>query len=1091
MSVRSIEDVYPLSPMQQAMLFQYQLGPGSGLYIQQVLCSLHEPLNVPVFRRAWNQVLMRHPALRTSFRWQGTGEPVQEVHAKAPLLFEEQDWRDREPAWQERHLARFLKLDRNQGFDLTAAPLVRLALFRLAEADYKLVLTYHHIIADGWARYLVINEVFAWYDAYCAGQDLKLERPRPFRDHIDRLRQMSRPESETYWRQLLKGFRAPTAVDVLPMTDGPHEREGYAEQETQLSDALTSRLSSIAEQHQVTLNTMVQGAWALLLSRYTGEDDIVYGAVRACRRSTVEGAGSIVGLFLNTLPVRVRVPPDQHLVAWLAELRDQHIEVRDHEQSALSHVVGWSEVPRGTPLFESIVVFDRARLTARLQERGGSWLSREFRVIEDPAFALVLHAYSEAQLLLRILYDRRRFDDATIERMLGHLQTLLEGMATGTDRPLSDLPMLTAEETHQLLVEWNQTRVDYPQDRRIHELFEAQAERSPDALAVSFEGEHLTYEVLNRRCNQLAHHLQKLGVGPETLVGVYMERSLEMVIALYGILKAGGAYLPLEPEYPVERLAFMLEDAQVRVLLTQERLAGHLPNHSATVVCVDSAWKTLDQESADNPVSGARPEHAAYVIFTSGSTGKPKGVVNTHRGILNRLLWMQDRYQLTEADRVLQKTPFGFDVSVWEFFWPLLVGARLVVARPGGHRDSTYLATLVAEQGITTLHFVPSMLRLFLEERDLQRCTSLRRVISSGEALPYNLQQRFFERLDAELHNLYGPTEAAVDVSHWQCRREGDPRRIVPIGRPVANTQLYVLDRCGQPVPIGVTGELHIGGIQVARGYLHRPELTAERFIPDPFRCSPDARLYRTGDRARYWPDGSIEFLGRLDFQVKLRGFRIELGEIEVVLHQHPAVCEVVVVAREDVPGDQRLVAYVVPVAAGAVRPGALRKYLENRLPDYMVPAAFVELQAMPRLANGKVDRQSLPAPEWKGQVARTHVPPSNELEEAIAGIWQEVLQVDKVGLDDSFFELGGHSLLVVQAHQRLVGITDMELSITDLFRFPTIRSLTHYLGQEPDDGDQIWAQQAPDRAQARRAAMARRRQQRQRIRTEISDGRN
>jgi amino acid adenylation domain-containing protein len=1077
--------------MQQAMLFQYQLGPGSGLYIQQVLCSLHEDLNVPAFRWAWNQVLMRHPALRTSFRWRGSSEPVQDVHAQAHLFFEEQDWRAREPAWQESQLARFLKRDRKQGFDLAQAPLLRLALFRLAEADYKLVVTYHHIIADGWARYLVINEVFAWYGAYCTGQDLKLERPRPYRDHIERLRQMGRLESEIYWRQLLKGFTAPTAVDLIPMTDDSHAREGHGERETRLSEVLTSRLESVAERHQATLNTMVQGAWALLLSRYAGEDDIVFGAVRACRRSTVEGAGSIVGLFLNTLPVRVSISPDQSLAAWLGELREQHIAVRDHEQSALSQVVGWSEVPRGTPLFESIVVFDRARLTTRLRERGGSWLSREFQVIEDPAFALVLHAYGEAELLLRILYDRQRFEDATVERMLGHLKTLLEGMVIGSDRPLANLPMLTAEETHQLLVEWNQTRVDYPQDRMIHELFEAQVERTPDAIAVSFEGEHLTYEVLNRRCNQVAHHLQELGVGPETLVGVYMERSLEMVMALYGILKAGGAYLPLEPEYPVERLAFMLEDAQARVLLTQERLAGHLPTHSAAVVCVDSAWKNLDQGSADNPESGALPEHAAYVIFTSGSTGKPKGVVNTHRGILNRLLWMQDRYQLTEADRVLQKTPFGFDVSVWEFFWPLLVGARLVVARPGGHRDGTYLVKLIAEQGITTLHFVPSMLRLFLEEGDLQRCTSLKRVMCSGEALSYDLQELFFERLAAELHNLYGPTEAAVDVSHWQCRRDGDSRRIVPIGRPVANTQLHILDRCGQPVPIGVAGELHIGGIQVARGYLHRPELTAERFIPDPFCCSPDARLYRTGDRARYWPDGNIEFLGRLDFQVKLRGFRIELGEIEAVLNQHAAVRDSVVVAREDVPGDKRLVAYVVPVAAGAVRPRALWEFLRSKLPDYMVPAAFVELQAVPRLASGKVDRQSLPAPEWTGQVERTHVPPSNELEAAIASIWQELLQVDKVGLDDSFFELGGHSLLVVQAHHRLTEITDMELSITDLFRYPTIRALTHHLGQEPDAGGQIWVQRAPDRAQARRAAMARRWQQRQKIRMEIADGRS
>jgi amino acid adenylation domain-containing protein len=739
-------------------------------------------------------------------------------------------------------------------------------------------------------------------------------------------------------------------------------------------------------------------------------------------------------------------------------------------------------------LFESIVVFDRARLNTRLRDRGGSWLNREFRVIEDPAFALVLHAYGETELLLKFLYDRRRFDYGTIERMLGHLRTLLESMAETLDRPLADLPILTAAERHQVLAQWNDTQADYRQDRCLHELFEAQVARTPGAIALSFEGEHLTYQAFNARANQLAHHLRKLGVGPETLVGVYMERSLEMVTALYAILKAGGAYVPLDPEYPPDRVAFMLQDAQVPVLLTQQRLAGSLPTHRATVLCLDSMWETLARESDSNPVSDVGPDNLAYVIYTSGSTGKPKGVMNTHRGICNRLLWMQDRYQLTASDRVLQKTPFSFDVSVWEFFWPLLVGARLIVARPGGHKDSAYLVGLIRDQEITTIHFVPSMLQLFLEERGLEACTSLRRVICSGEALPYDLQERFFERLQAELHNLYGPTEAAVDVSHWQCQPEGDPRRSVPIGRPVANTQLYILDPHGQPVPIGVAGELHIGGVQVARGYLNRPELTTKTFIPDPFRNNPGARLYKTGDLARYRPDGNIEFLGRLDFQVKVRGFRIELGEIETVLSQHPTVREVVVLARQDTPGDRRLVAYVVPAAASEIQSSILRDYLHTKLPDYMVPAAFVQLEALPLLPNGKVDRRSLPAPQWDHQATEAYVPPSNDLEKTIAGIWQDLLPVDQVGLDDSFFELGGHSLLIVQAHRRLSKMTDRELSITDMFRYPTIRALSQYLGEKSDGRDRISVQQTLDRAQARRAAMIQRRKRRRRARKEVPD---
>ncbi len=647
---------------------------------------------------------------------------------------------------------------------------------------------------------------------------------------------------------------------------------------------------------------------------------------------------------------------------------------------------------------------------------------------------------------------------------------------------------MTAAERHRLLVEWNDTRVDYPPDKCLHELFEAQAEKTPEAVAVVFEGEQLTYRELNHRANQLAHRLQKLGVRPEALVGVYMKRSPEMVIALYGILKAGGAYVPLDPEYPVERVAFMLQDAQAPVLLTQAQLAGSAgpaiagtltrpPAQSARVICLDTEWETIAQESADNPVSGAKAENLAYVIYTSGSTGRPKGAMNTHRGICNRLLWMQDAYRLTGADRVLQKTPFSFDVSVWEFFWPLLVGARLVMARPGGHKDSSYLVRTIVEQQISTIHFVPSMLRLFLEDPEVRTCRSLRRVICSGEVLPYELQQRFFERLDAELHNLYGPTEAAVDVSYWQCRPEGDPNRVVPIGRPVANTQLYILDRNGKPAPIGAAGELHIGGVQVGRGYLNRPELTAEKFTPDPFGSDPAARLYKTGDLARFRPDGNIEFLGRLDFQVKVRGFRIELGEIETVLGQYPAVRDVVVLAREDVAGDMRLVAYVVPKLGTPLRASELREYLQEKLPEYMVPAAFVQMEALPLTPNGKVDRKNLPAPKWHDQSEEAYSAPKDELEKAIAGIWQELLRVERVGVDDSFFDLGGHSLLIIQAHRRLHEVIDRELAIIDLFRYPTIRSLVQHLRQDAGESDQATSQTGVDRAKARREAMMRRRQ--------------
>ncbi|GAB1537529.1 hypothetical protein NUACC21_01740 [Scytonema sp. NUACC21] len=509
----------------------------------------------------------------------------------------------------------------------------------------------------------------------------------------------------------------------------------------------------------------------------------------------------------------------------------------------------------------------------------------------------VVLVYPSSDLLLSIGYDTRRFDSAAITKILGHLKTLLESIVANPEQQLRDLSLLTSQESYQLLLEWNDTEVEYPQHQYIHQLFEAQVERTPDAIALVFEDEQLTYCELNKRANQLAHYLRKLGVGSEVLVGICVERSLHMIIGLLAILKAGGAYVPLDPSYPKERLAYMLEDSQPGVLLTQQHLVESLPSHKAKVICIDSNWELIVNENTENPGCDITGDNLAYLIYTSGSTGKPKGAMNTHQGACNRLLWMQDAYQLTATDSVLQKTPFSFDVSVWEFFWTLMTGARLVVAQPEGHRNTSYLVDLIIQQQITTLHFVPSMLQTFLEVKGLEKCQSLVRVMASGEALPAKLQQRFFDRLDAQLHNLYGPTEAAIDVTCWQCQDSLTDQKTIPIGRPIANTQIYLLDKYLNPVIVGVTGEVYIGGVGVGRGYLNRPELTAEKFIPNPF-SKEGVRLYKTGDLARYLPNGEIEYIGRIDHQVKVRGFRIELGEIEAIISQHPAVRETVVVVR-------------------------------------------------------------------------------------------------------------------------------------------------------------------------------------------------
>lgn len=605
---------------------------------------------------------------------------------------------------------------------------------------------------------------------------------------------------------------------------------------------------------------------------------------------------------------------------------------------------------------------------------------------------------------------------------------------------------MSQEELSRVLVEFNATKVDYPNDVCLHQLFESQVLKTPDRVAVVFEGNQLTYSKLNQNANKLANYLHAQGIGPESVVGVFMERSFEMVIALYGILKAGGAYVSLDPEYPRERLAFMLEDTKVPVLLTQHHLLNMLPENRSRIICLDTDWNEIDAYSAENLSSGVTAQNLAYVLYTSGSTGKPKGVMNCHSGICNRLLWMQDNYQLTEADRVIQKTPFSFDVSVWEFFWPLLFGARLIVARPGGHKDSGYLVNLIVDQKITTIHFVPSMLQLFLDDKNISKCNSLKRVICSGEALSYELQERFFVALNAELHNLYGPTEAAVDVTFWACEPKSK-LGFVPIGRPVANTQIYILDSNLSPLPIGEPGELHIGGVQVGRGYLNRPELTAEKFIPDPFSKSPDARLYKTGDLACYLENGAVKYLGRIDHQVKIRGNRIELGEIEAVLEGHPAIKQAVVIDHDDEFGEKRLIAYVVSHSVHNPDTTQLRCYLEVKLPGFMIPSSFIFIAAMPLLPNGKVDRQELPRPDNKRPCLEyAYVAPRTQFEQYLADIWREVLQLEQVGVNDRFFELGGTSLQAARFINRLQRELTENIYIVSIFESPTISEYATFL---------------------------------------------
>ncbi|HLM54816.1 MAG TPA: amino acid adenylation domain-containing protein [Pyrinomonadaceae bacterium] len=1040
----------PLSFAQQRLWFLQQLEPESPAYNLPSVLRLTDALDTDALGRSLGELVRRHETLRTTFDIVG-GQPRQLIADARPVRLPIVDLTRLPPGEREAAAQRLVEEEIRRPFDLARGPLLRASLLRLGEREHTLLLVMHHIVSDGWSMGVLVRELSTLYAAFKQGTQPELpELPVQYADYAVWQREYLTgevlEEQLRYWREQLGG--------ELPVLELPADRprpavRSYRGAEVPLGvdERVTEGLRALAREGGATLFMVLLAAFDVLLYRYTGRTDVVVGTPVAGRtRAEVE---HLIGFFVNTLALRTKLDGRVSFRELLRRVRETTVGAFAHQELPFERVVEELRPERNTshaPLFQVMLALQNAS-SEELELTG---VGVEELEVETGAAKLDVRLSALEMpdgLSISIRYSTDLFDAERIRLMLEHYRVLLEGVVAAPDARISDLPLLTAGERRRLLIEWNDTAREYPPEKCLHQLCEEQAARTPEAVAVIFERGELTYAELNARANRLARRLRALGVGADTRVGVMLERSTELVVTLLATLKAGGAYVPLDSSYPRERLAFMLEDAACPVLLTQRRLLDSLPMGRGQVVCVDdpSAFVGFGDEDLA-PL--ATPDSLAYVIYTSGSTGKPKGAMNTHGAICNRLLWMQDEYRLTPDDRVLQKTPFSFDVSVWEFFWPLLAGAALVVARPDGHRDSTYLADLVLERQVTTLHFVPSMLQVFLEEPRVPLCTSLRRVISSGEALPFALQQRFFARSGAELHNLYGPTEAAVDVTAWECRRDAEGTA-VPIGRPIANTRTYVLDEHLNPVPAGVAGELHLGGAGLARGYLNRPGLTAERFIPDPFSAEPGARLYKTGDLARHLPAGELEYLGRLDHQVKIRGFRVEPGEIEAVIGEHPSVRECVVTVREE-GGDRRLVAYVVGAAGTRPEAGELREHLRGRLPEYMVPAGFVMLDALPLSPNGKVDRGALPAPDAAHAAARReYVAPRTPTEAALAAMWAEILRVERVGVTDNFFELGGDSIKGAVFINRLQERLGEIVHVITIFNGPTVGQLAAYLDEQ------------------------------------------
>lgn len=1056
----------PLSHGQERMWFIDQLEHGNSIYNRPAFIRLKGDLKAVVLEQCLNEIIRRHEILRTTFP-AVNGQPLQVISPLQPLALSVRDITGLPEGEREAEVRRQATEEAALSFDLDRGSLIRARLLRLGEEEHILLLTMHHIVFDGWSEGVLFQELAVLYESLSTGQPSPLsELPIQYADFAVWQRQWLQGEifdsQLAYWKTQLAG----ASVLELP-TDHPRpsvQTFRGSKQFLFVGRALTESLKAISREEGTTLFMTLLAAFQTLLHRYTGKDDIIVGSPIAGRnRTDIEG---LIGFFVNTLILRTDFWGDPDFRELLGRVRKVALDAYAHQDLPFEKLVEELHPQRNfshSPLFQVLFVLQNAPMRApRLTGLSVSPLKVES---ETATFDLSLLMVEEADSLRgTIEYNTDLFDEGTISRMIGHFQTLLESIVTEPGTPISRLALLTDSERDRLLVDWNNTNRDYPKEKCIHQLFEAQVEQTPEAIAVVFEDGQLTYRELNARANRLAYDLSKLGVGPETLVGICLERSLQMVVGILGVLKSGGAYVPLDPVYPKDRLAFMLEDSEIQVVLTQERVMSHLPPHTAQVVYLDTLDQSAEFEAFQvptNPVNRTTADNAAYVIYTSGSTGKPKGVLITHYNVTRLLQATHSWFHFDQNDIWTLFHSYAFDFSVWEIWGSLLYGGRLVVVPYWVSRSPEMFYELLSQEKVTVLNQTPSAFGQLIEVEKSSMHShdlALRLVLFGGEALDFHILKPWFDRHGdqrPQLVNMYGITETTVHVTYRPITTGNlSTSRGSLIGVPIPDLELYVLDQSQNLVPIGVPGELYVGGAGVGRGYLNRPELTAERFIPNPFRSRAGKRLYRSGDLVRYLPNRDIEYRGRIDAQIKIRGFRIELEEIETVLRQHAAVREVVVISRGEKPAEKRLVAYVVP-AQEAPTVSELNGFLRQKLPEYMVPSAFMFLDSLPLTSNGKIDRRNLPGPDQsRPEQENSFVAPRTPVEELLAQIWAEVLDLERVGINDNFFELGGHSLLLTQVASRIQRAFLVLLPLRILFDAPTIAGLSAaiaaaQLGQE------------------------------------------
>lgn len=1065
MDRKQIEDIYPLSPMQQGMLFDTLYLAGTGIYVERSAMHITGELDAAALARAWANVVARHPILRTLFLWENRDTPLQVVRREATLSITRLDWRDLAAATHHAQLEQFLDEERQKEFDLKQAPLLRLTLIQLAEDAYYLAIVFHHIIIDRWSIGLLLNEFFSFYRAERTGELLRLPPVRPFGEYIAWLQKQDPAQLETFWREHLAGFTAPTPFNIETSHSLTTGEASYKQAETWLTPESLTRLTAFARQHRLTLNTIVQGAWALLLSQYSGEDDVLFGATVAGRPAELVGVEQMVGLFINTLPLRLRVPSTTRLVDWLQALQEQMAALQQVTHTPLVDVQQWSDITTGSPLFESLIVFENIPIQALPTDTGLQMAGVGITVRGQMAFPLTLTVNPDdrGRMWLQLTYDQHRFAATDMQRLTAHLQYVLENIPTLGQEPLQAVPTLNQIEQEQLQCQWSgATQMTHPPEQLIHQMIEQQAAQTPDALALAtiqppsrpsffldagneMPQANLTYAELNGQANQWAHYLVQMGVGPEKVVAVQQRRSAAALVSLLAILKAGGVYLPLDPALPEQRKAHILADAQPVLVITDEIAAAWQPHITA--------------QPTHNPTRPLTPSNSAYLIYTSGTTGQPKGVLVSHAALINHAQAIVGAFALTQADRVLQFAALSFDVALEEIFPTWLAGAALLL-RPIDVPAPDELNQMIAAAHLTVLNLPAPYWHEWVSELArtpyVTAADSLRLVVvGSDKVLAEKVSQ--WHKLMPEhvtLLNGYGPTETTITATLYPAQTVPDGLAVIPLGRPLPNVTIYVLDKRGRAVPPGVIGELYIGGMGLAQGYLNEPGQSAAAFLPHPFSDRPGERLYRTGDLVRWLPNGNLAFVGRTDHQVKIRGFRIELAEIENSLSQHTSVRQAVVVADTE---RQQLIAYILPGDL-TLTTRTLQSWAENKLPDYMVPNQWLILEQFPLAASGKVDRRALPEPTFDAG-AYGYIAPRRAEEETLAAIWAEVLGVTPIGIYDNFFQLGGHSLRATQIVSRVRQQLGWDMPVRALFESPTIAKLSARFTSEPISDEAVMAE--------------------------------